>query len=267
MALFQKKEKEVYERIPSLIGNGDDYHVYDMTWTDRLAAFAIGAGIGGVVIYVFFRSVVVTLLAAVIAGIFAQGIYRNYKLEKRRKNLLLQFRDLMEALTSSYAVGKNSLDSFTDALSDMEQIYGEQSDIYAELAIIVGGMSNNINLEDLLTNFAMRSGLDDVMSFADVFRVALRQGANINNIIASTRDIIIDKMEIEMEIDSILSGNKSELSIMMIMPLVVLLSMGGLGSDMTAVNNSPINIIIKLVVLGMFFLAYKLGKKFTTIKI
>lgn len=265
--MFHRKEKEAYERISSLIGDGSDYHVYDMTRMDRVTAFMIGAGICGVVAYVFFRSIVVTAIASIIAGIYAQEPYGDYRLLKRKKNLLLQFRDLMESLTSSYAVGKNTLDAFTDALTDMEQIYGEQSDIYQELLIIVAGMRNNINIEELLENFAKRSGLDDIVNFADVFRVALRQGANINSIIGSTRDIIIDKMEIEMEIDSILSGNKNELNIMMIMPLIVLLSLGGLGSDMTAVSNSAGNILIKLIALALFLLAYKLGKKFTSITI
>lgn len=54
-------------------------------------------------------------------------------------------------------------------MGDLEQIYGEKSDITTELAIIVTGMENNIKIEDLLTNFAQRSGLEDIASFADVF--------------------------------------------------------------------------------------------------
>ena len=57
-------------------------------------------------------------------------------------------------------------------------------------------MESNIAIEDLLSNFASRSGLEDIASFADVFRVSLRQGANIQKIIASTRDVINDKIEI-----------------------------------------------------------------------
>ena len=82
-------------------------------------------------------------------------------MEKRRKALLLQFKDLLEALTSSYSTGKNMLDVFTDALEDMEQIYGEEADIVHEVSIIVGGMANNINVEDLLMNFAARSGQEN----------------------------------------------------------------------------------------------------------
>lgn len=267
MALLRKKEKEEYEPIASLIGDGDDYHVYYMTLQDKIIAALIGAGIGGVVAYLFFRNPIVTIAAALIVAVMAQDIYRESRLQKRKKELLLQFKDLLESLTSSYATGKNTLDSFRDARSDLEQIYGEQADISTELAILVAGMEYNVNIEDLLTNFAERSGLEDVASFADVFRVSLRQGANIRDVIASTRDVINDKIEIELEIQTIIAGNKNELNIMMVMPLIILVSLGGMGSDMTAASNSFINVVIKLIALGMFYLAYRLGRKFTNIEI
>ena len=87
------------------------------------------------------------------------------------------------------------------------------------------------------------------------------------DIISATRDIINDKIEIEMEIGTLLSGNKNELNIMMIMPLIIIVSMEGLGSEMTVTGNSPLNILIKIVALGMFAAAYVLGKKITTIKV
>lgn len=265
MALFKKKEE--YEPIEALIGGGDDYHIYRMTVKDRAIAGAMGMGIGALVSYLFFKNIVVTVAAAIAVAVLAQGIYRESRKRKREKELLLQFKDLLESLTSSYATGKNTLDSFKDAWSDLEQIYGEQADITTELAIIVTGMENNIKIEELLTNFAMRSGLEDVASFADVFRVSLRQGANIQDIIASTRDVINDKIEIEMEIQTIIAGNKNELNIMMVMPLVILVSLGGMGGNMTAASNTPINVAIKLIALGMFYLAYYLGRKFTNIKV
>lgn len=267
MAVFSKGKKEKYQRIASLIGEGTDYNVYDMTIIDRLAAFGIGAAVGGVVSWIFFGNIIITIVIALAGSVAAQDIYRSVRLEKRKKNLLLQFKDVLEALTSSYGVGKNSLEAFTDTLTDMEYIYGERSDIYNELYIIVSGMRNNIRIEDLLANLAKRSGLDDIESFADVFRVAVRQGANINAIIGSTRDIIIDKMEIEMEIDTILSGSKNELNIMMVMPLIVMVGMGGLGDGYGASNNSFANFIVKIIVLCMFGAAYWIGKKITDIKI
>ena len=266
MTLFKKKE-ESYEPIESLIVGGEDYHIYRMSTQDRIVAALIGIGVGSLVSYLFFYNVIVTIAAAAAVAVLAQSIYQESRLKKRKKELLLQFKDLLESLTASYATGKNTLDSFRDAWNDLEQIYGDQADITRELAIIVTGMENNITVEDLLTNFARRSGLEDVASFADVFRVSTKQGANIKDIIASTRDVINDKIEIEMEIQTIIAGNKNELNIMMVMPLVILVSLGGMGSDMTAASNTPVNVAIKVIALGMFYLAYHLGRKFTNITI
>ena len=265
MRLFNKEES--YEPIRSLIGDGDDYHVYQMTVQDRIMAGLVGIGIGGIVSWLFFGNVIVTVLAATAVAVLAQGIYRHNRLEKRKKNLLLQFKDLLESLVSSYATGKNTMESFKAARSDLEQVYGDEADITKELEIIVAGMENNIMIEELLINFAKRSGLEDVASFADVFRVSVRQGANIKDIIASTRDVINDKIEIEMEIQTIIAGSKNELNLMMVMPLIIIISLGGMGSDMTAASNTPVNVAIKLVALGMFYLAYCMGRKFTDIKI
>lgn len=258
------KKKEVYVEIPPIIGSGSDYHVYHMTKMDRLIAFLLGSCIAALVCGLFFGIPVLTLIAFFFGGFYAIPLYREYKLEKRKKVLLLQFKDLLEALTASYSAGKNTLEAFSDAAQDMTHIYGKETDIVREVDLIVGGMCNNINVEELLLNFADRSGLEDVQSFADVFRVALRQGANIKDIIFSTRDIIGDKIEMEMDIHTMMAGNKNQLNIMMVMPLVIIVSLNGMGSGTSA--NSPVNIIIKLIALGIFGLAFWLGKKVTKIE-
>lgn len=259
-----KKGKESYTEIPAIIGYGSDYHIYHMTKKDRVAAFLIGGCLTAVVCQIFFGMPIVSLIVFFIGGIYAGPIYQERKLEKRKNALLLQFKDLLESLTASYSAGKNTLDAFSDAAEDMSHIYGKDTDIVREVELIIGGMRNNINVEELLLNFADRSGLEDVQSFADVFRVALRQGANIKDIIFSTRDIIGDKIEMEMDIRTMMAGNKNQLNIMMVMPLIIVVSLNGIGSGTSA--NSPLNIIIKLFALGIFWLAYKMGKKVTKIE-
>lgn len=263
----EKKNKEAYVPKKGLTGQGNDYHVYTMSSGERAVAFFMGLTGTFVVIYLFFRSVFLGLLAGIAIGIFIQKYYGAHLCEKRKKTLLMQFRDMLESLTSSYSSGKNTNGAFADAYGDMVQIYGEKADIVQELKIILMGVNSNINIEALLADFAERSGLGDVKSFADVFEVSVKQGANIKDIISATRDVINDKIEIELEIGTLLSGNKNELNIMMVMPLIIVVSMEGLGSEMTVAGNSLLNILIKIVALGMFALAYVLGKKITTIKI
>ncbi|HJA30770.1 MAG TPA: kinase [Candidatus Eisenbergiella pullicola] len=263
----QKRPKEVYVPKKGLTGQGNDYHVYAMNSKEKAMAFLLGFGIAFAVIWLFFKILLLAFIVGVGTGIFIQKYYCSHLCERRKKTLLMQFRDMLESLTSSYSSGKNTNGAFADAYGDMIQIYGERADIVQELKIILTGINSNINIEVLLADFADRSELTDIKSFADVFDVSVKQGGNIKDIIAATRDIINDKIEIELEIGTLLSGNKNELNIMMIMPLIIIVSMEGMGSEMTVTGNSLLNVLIKILALGMFAAAYVLGKKITTIKI
>ena len=262
----EKKEKVVYEPIKGVMGEATDYHVYEMTLTDRIIAALIGFGGTAVVIYVFFRSILFIFPVGAFLAIKAQPIYQEYKRKKRQKELLLQFKDLLESLTSSYSAGQNTVAAFADAEVDMTSIYGETADIVAEIKLIRSGMMNNHIIEELLTNFAQRSGLEDVESFANVFEISNRMGSDLKRVISDSREIINDKIEIEMEIETMLTSNKNDLNIMMVMPLVIVMSMSSLGTS-TIASNTPLNLVIKIGCIIMFGIAYAAGMKIVDIKV
>lgn len=217
-------------------------------------------------VYVFFRVWIFSAAAGLVVGFLFVSPFREYLLKKRKRSLLLQFKDMLEALSSSYSAGLNTQSAFEDACQDLLNIYGEKADIVREVNTIVIGMKNNFIIEDLLSDFAERSGLEDVESFSSVFSVCNRQGADMKKIVSETRDIIGDKIEIEMDIQTMLAGNKNQLNIMMVMPLVIMLSLSSMGS-MSAVVNTPVNVMTKLGVLVLFGIAYMMGRRIVDIKL
>lgn len=261
----EKKQKEVYVPKQGLMGIGDDYHIYNMTKQDKITGPLIGIAAGLVIGYVFFNNWIVALLLAVFAAVKIRKPYQDYLHKKRMKALLLQFKDLLEALSASYSAGMATSKAFESAQGEMLQLYGPDSDIVKELQIINVGLQHNLNIEDLLLNFADRSGLDDVNSFANVFDVCNRKGGNLQQIVGDTRRIINDKIEMEMEIQTMVAASKNELNIMMVMPLIIMLSMRGFGESMT--GNSIGNILVKLIALAIFWAAYMLGKRMIEIKL
>ncbi len=261
----KKNQKEVYIPIPGVMGIGEDYHVYNMTVLDRLQAAGLGLVIGLAVGYVFFNSWMVAVVLTAVFGVFAQKPFQEYRKKKRLKKLLLEFKDLLETLTASYSAGQTTTKAFEDALNEMMDLFGEDADIVTELRMINNGLKHNYNIEDLLLNFAQRSGLDDVDSFANVFEVCNRKGGNLKQIVGETRSVINDKIEIEMEIQTMIAASKNELNIMMVMPFVIMLSMRGLGDSMS--GNSLVNLIVKFVALGIFIGAYVIGSKLVDIKL
>lgn len=260
----KKEKKAPYVPLRGVFGDAADYHVYEMTAKDRLAGFLIGFAAAAVVETVFFNNIILLAVAGIFCGLKAIPMYQNHRKEKRLKELLIQFKDMLESLVASYSAGRTTVDAFMDAQGDMQNIYGEKADIVKELTTISVGMQQNFIIEELLLDFAKRSDLDDVYSFANVFEVCNRQGGNIKEIVTDTRNIINDKIEMESEIKTMISGSKNELNIMMVMPLIVAIASSGLG-ETSITNNTPLNVVLKIVILGVFFLAYKIGKKITNI--
>ena len=91
-----------------------------------------------------------------------------------------------------------------------------------ELEVILSCMDNNVNIEVPLLDFGARSGVDDIVSFANVFQTCLREGGNIKDTIRNTHEILSDKMEIAEEIETTVTGARSEQYMMLIMPILLI---------------------------------------------
>lgn len=261
-----KKQRKKYVPEKALFGYADDYYVYRMNSVEKGLGALMGFGTGFFVCMVFFRSILFSVIAGGLLIIPGIRKYRNYLKEKRMQNLLFQFRDMMESLSASYSAGKNTQGAFQDACADLISIYGEKADIVHELKLIVSGLYNGQNIDDMLSNFALRSHLDDIESFATIFEVTNRYGGNLKKVVGETRQIINEKIETEMEIRTLLTANKNDLNIMILMPVVLMLMLGGMG-DMSIVQNTPVNVVIKLVALALFGGAYYMGRKIVDIRI
>lgn len=262
--MSQKKEKYIPKT--GITGVGEDYNIYFLAPVERITGFVIGFAAGFFAAHVMFGVSTASMVIGVVVGILAVPVYRDYLQEKRRKAILMQFRDVLDSLSNSFSSGKNTPDAFADAYSDLKMSYGDKVPMVKELSIVLNGLHNNFVIEELLRDMAVRCGLDDINSFAETFAVCNRLGGNLKKIVSESRDIINDKIEIEMEIQTTIASNKNEINIMSIMPFVIVAMMGMMGED-SITANTPINVIVKIIAIGMFAVAYVLGKKITDIKV
>lgn len=253
------------ERV-GITGIGQDYTVYRMSGQEKvlwyLAGFAAGFGAS----FVMFEQPLVSLIIGVVTGFAAQPVARNHLFEKRRKTILLQFREMLDSLSSSFSSGKNTVDAFADTLNDMRLAFGEDAPITREASIIVSGLASNYTIENLLKDLSARTDIQDINSFADTFAVCNRMGGNLKRIVTETKDIISDKIGMELEIQTILASNKNEMNIMTAMPFVMILAMKLMGES-ALLANTPVNVAVKMIAVGMFIVAYIIGKRIIDIKL
>ena len=89
-------------------------------------------------------------------------------------------------------------------------------------------------------------------------------GGNLKQVVSESYDMIRDKIDIELEINTIVASGRNELNIMAALPFLVVLMMKAT-SDSTGTNILDIGAkIIGIVLIGI---AYLIGLKMTKIKI
>lgn len=205
---MKKIKGEKKQPIKPLIGNVPDYNFYTSSIKEKICWFIVGFIITGAVLFIFYENIYVVVIGGIIGGIVFNPIQIKRKINKRKNKLLLQFKDLLEALSTSIGAGKNIYESFISANNDLRIQYNDDDYIVLEVQNIIQGLNNNIQIEDLLSNLAQRSSLDDIASFASVFSTCYSKGANIKDVIKKTTSVINDKIEIQMEIETMVSGQK-----------------------------------------------------------
>lgn len=286
MSLF-KKEPKVLEpqyymsatNIPTY-----NYKVYYMSKVEKILYFLLAFAVGAAVGYLFYGGIgkdefgepttltyILNILIPCSVGIFAGVMFlpiRTQQIIKKKQSVLKsQFRDMLESLTTSLGAGKNVTDSFKSIYDDLKVQYEEDAYILKELEIILSGMANNIDVEDVLEDFGRRSGLGDIESFANVFRICYRKGGNIKDTIRSTHAILSDKMEIAEDIETVVTGSKNEQNIMVVMPILLIGMIKLMSEDFAANFTTPTGIISTTVAIGMFIASYFIGKAVLDIKV
>lgn len=264
MGLFKKKTKR--EPIPGLIGEATDYSIYTPSKKEKILWFALALIASGAVLYLFYENIFVSLIVGAVCGVIFIPIRTKQMITKRRQKLSLQFRELLDALSTSIGAGKNVHEAFQGSVEDLANQFTNESDIVRELEIICAGMYNNIAIEDLLMNFAERSGVEDVENFANVFATCYRKGGNINEVIKNTAEIIGDKIEIKMELQTMVAGQKNEMNIMLVMPILFIIVMKSMGGGLIDLS-TPIGLLSTTGALAIFVLAYFAGQWITNIKL
>jgi len=259
-----EEAEEVRERYLSL----PDYHASPCTVFDHILAFLIGWAAGFAVLFIFYKIILLSAIGGAVVGIINIFTSERAAINKRLTGLRTQFFDMLEAMSVAMRAGNPPLKALESARGDLEMIYPAGSDILRELDIIIQRFHNAIPLSEAFSDFAERSGLEDAASFASVYATIEGKSSRADEIVRETQQIIADKMEIEMEIDTLMTAAKSEVNIMLFMPLVILGVIGYAGAGfMDAIYTTALGRIVATGGLIVFIICYFMAKKFSNVKI
>lgn len=217
--------------------------------------------------YLFYRSWLIMAVLWIFYPFYWKR-KKKQKIQKQQDILCKQFKDSIQCVAASLAAGYSIENAFREAYTEMRLQYGENALMTEELRYMNSFLSLNIPLEQLLYDFASRSGLEDVRSFCEVFVFAKRSGGDFIQIIHLTASRISEKNELFDAIQTEISGKRMEQKIMNLMPLFILfyvdLSFDGY---LDGLYHNLFGIAVMTVCLVIYTAAYLLSEKMMSIQV
>lgn len=245
-----------------------DYNFYQMSSKEKILYITMAGMFIFAIAFIFYQNVVISFLMTPLA-IFYPKIKTKDIIEKRKSELNIQFKDMLYSLSSSMSAGKSIELAFRDVLKDLSIIYPDENiDIIKEVSYIVRKIEMNETIEACLEEFAARTHIEDISNFVDVFRTTKRTGGNMIEVIKNTSNIISDKLEIKIEIDTMLSQRKFEQKVLSGIPILLILFLSLTSKDyMEPVFNDIRGRLAMTVSIVLIFTAYFISRKIMNIKV
>lgn len=244
-----------------------EYNQYKFTRLEYTMYSGEWLVICSVIGWLFYHSII----AIIILFLFLKFFYEDKKkllMEKRKKELNVQFKDAISSLSSALSAGYSIENAFAEAYKDLLLVYSKDALIMNELYNIVRKLQMNETIENLLEDLARRSGDEDIKSFTEVFSIAKRSGGDFISIIDMTTNSISGKIDVKREIEVILSNKKLEQRIMNLIPIMIILYVGSTSKGFfDALYKNLFGIVIMTICLGVYLLAYLLGRKIVEVEV
>lgn len=196
------------------------YDRYQMKPWEIALGLSKGIAVCGLLSYTFYRSlrIFLIMLPLSLAGVWAE---RRGRMERRKKKLAEEFKESMMILAASLSAGYSMENALRASVEELTTLYGRDGLVTAEYRYMVQQIQMNRPVEQLLTDFAERSGLEDIRNFAEVFRVAKRSSGDLGSIMRHTAEVIRDKMQVREEILTLTASRQFEQRIMNLIPFFI----------------------------------------------
>ena len=243
-----------------------DYNTYVFTQKEKKTYYAVSCIVIFLVGYIFYHSLFIAVIACFTSKL-GEGIYRKYKIRRRRETLKESFRDFLYSLSSSINAGRQMSEAIIEAYHALSSVYDEETPIIRELYLMkVNLEEKRVSEEVLLKDFARRCGIDEIVSFAEIYATCRETGANVAEIINKTIEILMDKLAINKEIKTITAQKMLEARIISLMPLIIVVFLNIVSPGyLQPMYDSIAGNLIMTLALGMIASSYYIMSKLSEV--
>ena len=241
--------------------NGKDYRTYKYSKKEMFFYFIFYSTILYGIGVLFFRSYAIAVLGIILVPVFMNS-RRKSLFDKRNKSIRNEFCDALQIVSVSLSSGKSINVAFIEAASELNFLYGIKSGIInKEFWMIAKKLSMNHNLKELMEDLAGRTKCEEIQSFQEAEELCRITGGNIVEIVRNIYQTILQKNEVEDDIEIICAEQKLNFRILMIVPFVLMTIMNFTSGDYMNALFTSLGRIFVIIFLSIIFFAYLIGSR------
>lgn len=229
----------------------------------------VGKGIGILVVisYFFYHSIWAFLFFLPYLVYYFRK-KKQEEQEKQAEQLRYQFKEGIMAVSAALNAGYSVENAFREGWKDLARLYEKEEPIMREFHRIIRGLDANERLEKLLFDFAKRSGLEEVESFAEIFATAKGSGGDFSVIIRTTAEKIAARMEIKREIKTMVAAKNFEQKIMSLVPFLIMFYINLTSPGFfNVLYGNVLGVAVMTICLGIYLLSRYLAGRIMRIEI
>ena len=234
---------------------------------EYLRAFLQGSVIIFAVSYLFYG----TWICAILFSPYLIRYIRSWErqtIKKRQRIFRLQFKEAIQSLSAGLNVGYSVENALREACKELKGMYRKDEIILRELMYMIRQLQMNVTAENALQEFATKTEDEDVQTFVTVFNLAKRSGGDTLEIIRNAVRQMGEKIDVEREVQTVISAKKTEFRIMTAIPFAMIvylrISFPGL---LGVLYGNFAGVIIMSVCLLIYLISYEMGKRIVEIEV
>lgn len=163
--------------------------------------------------------------------------------------------------------GKSPENAVGASISELVTIWGRESDIVSEWSLIITGLKVGKSMEKLLSSFAARTHIEEIVDFSEVFSATKRSGGRLSEVVSSTGALLSEQFYVDEKIQTLVAAKKFEQKIMDVMPIGILLYLKLASPEFTIVlYTTLLGRVVMTGCLLAYLFAIRLAEKCTEIR-
>lgn len=239
----------------------NDYRIYKFTKKETAVSIVEGMFLNGLIAMLFYHSVY-----AMLPGMFLLVFYIREKkrmlADKRMQHMREELKEFLNAMIAALQTGRSIENAFKEASKDLKSYLGKETAFTLELRRICAGIDVGEPLEKMIADFAVRSHMEELLYFAQVFLIGKHSGGNIVSIMKNTIRMLQERMDAEQEIAVTIAQQRLEFQIMSVVPLAIMIYLNiGTGGMMDCLYGNLTGIIVMTACLIIYGGCYLYGKR------